>query len=141
MTENVLIQKETAKKVVKAFEVIIETIKTPGLINVDYQDFLTLIRTSDGAMMFGKGKGEGKNRVQKAVSEALKTPENVDLLKASGALINVRGGPDMTVEEARIAIEEIHKKVNPEATTVWGASIVPELKGAVEITSIFFGIK
>lgn len=141
MTENVLIPKEKAKNVAKILEAIMETNKETALVNIDYEDWLTLLQGSDGAIMFGKGKGEGKDRISKALNEALKPPENIDLLNSSGAIITVRGGPSMTVEEAKVAIEETHKKVNPEATIIWGASIDPKLKDTVEVFSIFFGVK
>ncbi|MEW6070716.1 MAG: cell division protein FtsZ, partial [Candidatus Thermoplasmatota archaeon] len=59
---------------------------------------------------------------------------------ATGALINVCGGTDMTTAEALTAVEEVHKKLNPEATIIWGASIDPNLKGSMRVMIVCTGV-
>ena len=67
--------------------------------------------------------------MEKAVAEAINSPLiDVDITGASGALINVTGGEDMTISEAEKCAEIIQSKINPNARIIWGASVDPALE-------------
>ncbi len=119
---------------------IIEMMTKPGLINVDYADLKTIMRNG-GVAMIGLGESDGDDRARKAVQQALSSPLlDVDITNATGALINVCGGPDMTVAEAQTVVEEVHKKLSPEARIIWGASIDPALEHTIRVMIVVTGV-
>ncbi|MHA1607613.1 MAG: cell division protein FtsZ [Candidatus Freyarchaeota archaeon] len=119
---------------------ITETISVPSLINLDYADVQSVLRNG-GVAMVGIGEGEGENRVEKAVKNALDSPLlDVDITGASGALIHVTGGPDMTLTEATRAGELITEKMVDDALVIWGARVDPNLTGIIRIILILTGV-
>ncbi len=119
---------------------IIEMMTKPGLINVDFADLKTIMRNG-GVAMIGLGESDGDDRARKAIQQALSSPLlDVDITNATGALINVCGGPDMTVAEAQAVVEEVHKKVNPEARIIWGTSIDPALENTMRVMIVVTGV-
>lgn len=124
----------------RSIKSIVEMMTKPGLINVDYADLKTIMRNG-GVAMISLGESDGDDRARKAVQQALSSPLlDVDITNATGALINVCGGPDMTVAEAQAVVEEVHKKVSPEATIIWGASIDPALEHSIRVMIVVTGI-
>jgi len=112
---------------------ITETMTKPGLINVDFADLKTIMKNG-GVAMIGLGESDAEDRVQKATQQALASPLlDVDITSVSGALVNVSGGPDMTIAEAQQVVEEVHKKINPEATIIWSASTCPALERTMRV--------
>lgn len=130
-----------------ADEILMRSIKSttemmtkPGLINVDYADLKTIMKNG-GVAMIGLGESDADDRAAKAINQALASPLlDVDITNASGALVNVSGGPDMTVSEAQQVVEEVHKKINPEATIIWGASIDPSLEHRIRVMIVVTGV-
>lgn len=119
---------------------ITETISLPSLINLDYADVQSVLKNG-GVAMVGIGEGEGENRVEKAVKSALDSPLlDVDITGASGALIHVTGGPDMTLTEATRAGELITEKMVDDAFVIWGARVDPSLIGTIRIILILTGV-
>ncbi|MEM4947833.1 MAG: cell division protein FtsZ [Candidatus Jordarchaeales archaeon] len=119
---------------------ITETISLPSLVNLDYADVQSVLRNG-GVAMVGIGEGEGENRVEKAVKSALDSPLlDVDITGASGALIHVTGGPDMTLTEATRAGELITEKMVDDALVIWGARVDPSLMGTIRIILILTGV-
>lgn len=124
----------------RSIKSITEMMTKPGLINVDYADLKTIMKNG-GVAMIGLGESDAEDRAQKAIQQALASPLlDVDITNATGALINVCGGPDMTVAEAQAVVEEVHKKVNPEATIIWGASIDPALEHSMRVMIVCTGV-
>ena len=77
-----------------------------------------------------------------AVESAINSPLlDVDISNAKGALISVSGGPDMTVSEAQMAVEEVRNRINRDARIIWGARIEPELAGYVKVMIILTGVE
>jgi cell division protein FtsZ len=92
--------------------------------------------------MIGMGEGEDDDKVEKAVSEAINSPLiDVDITGASGALINVTGGEDMTISEAEKCAEIIQGKINPNARIIWGASVDPALENRIRVMVVITGVK
>ncbi len=120
---------------------ITEMITKPGLINLDFADLKTIMKQG-GVAMIGMGESDSENRSVEAVNEALSSPLlDVDISEASGALVNVIGGEDMTIKEAEGVVEEIYSRINPDATIIWGAGIDPSLKGTIKVMVVLTGVK
>jgi cell division protein FtsZ len=135
-----------------ADEVLMESIKglteiitKPGLVNLDFNDVMTIMKNG-GVAMIGMGESDGKGvrgeRIEAAVSQALDSPllGDIDLSTARGALIRVTGGPDMTVTEAEKAAELVNERINPNARIIWGCSVDPELSGMVRVMVVLTGV-
>ena len=137
-----------------ADEVLMESIKglteiitRPGLVNLDFNDVMTIMKNGGVAMI---GMGEATNRTQTkgdridaAVQQALESPllGDIDLSTARGALIRVTGGNDMTVSEAEKAAELVSARINPSARIIWGCSVDPGLNGLVRTMVVLTGVK
>lgn len=120
---------------------LIETITVPSLINLDYAD-LRAIATNSGIASIGVGSSNTKNRVSEAVNQAINNPLlEVDYDGATGALINIQGGPEMTLEEVNNAIKMITQKMDKDANVIFGAKIDEKLKGQFIVMSIITGLK
>jgi cell division protein FtsZ len=95
-----------------------------------------------GVAMIGLGEGEDDERVDQAVDQAINSPLiDVDISGASGALVNVTGGEDMTVTEAERVAEIIQSRVSPNARIIWGAAIDPTLDDKVRVMVVITGVK
>ena len=136
-----------------ADEVLMESIKglteimtKPGLVNLDFNDVMTIMKNG-GVAMIGMGEADNKTsrkeRVDAAVDQALESPllGEIDLTAARGALIRVVGGPDMTVSEAEKAAEIVNDRINPNARIIWGCSVDPALEGTMRVMVVLTGVK
>ena len=120
---------------------ITEMITMPGLVNLDFADLKTVMKRG-GVAMIGLGEAEGENKAVNAVIEALNSPLlDVDVSEATGALVNVTGGEDMTIAEAERVVEEIYSRVDPNARIIWGTTIDPELKRNIRAMLVITGVK
>jgi cell division protein FtsZ len=120
---------------------ITEMITKPGLVNLDFADLKTVMRRG-GVAMIGLGEAEGENKAVNAVVEALNSPLlEVDISEATGALVNVTGGEDMTISEAERVVEEIYSRVDPNARIIWGTTIDVELKRNIRAMLVITGVK
>ena len=120
---------------------ITEMITMPGLVNLDFADLRTVMKRG-GVAMIGLGEAEGENKAINAVSEALNSPLlEVDISEATGALVNVTGGDDMTISEAEMVVEEIYGKIDPNARIIWGTTIDPSLKRSIRAMLVITGVK
>ena len=120
---------------------ITEMITMPGLVNLDFADLKTVMKRG-GVAMIGLGQAEGENKAVNAVVEALNSPLlEVDISEATGALVNVTGGEDMTISEAERVVEEIYSRVDPNARIIWGTTIDPTLKRNIRAMLVITGVK
>ena len=120
---------------------ITEMITKPGLVNLDFADLKTVMKRG-GVAMIGLGEAEGENKAVNAVVEALNSPLlEVDISQATGALVNVTGGEDMTISEAERVVEEIYSRVDPNARIIWGTTIDPALKRNIRAMLVITGVK
>lgn len=120
---------------------ITEMITKPGLVNLDFADLKTVMKRG-GVAMIGLGEAEGENKAVNAVVEALNSPLlEVDISEATGALVNVTGGEDMTISEAEQVVEEIYSRVDPNARIIWGTTVNPELKRSIRAMLVITGVK
>ncbi|AIY89275.1 cell division protein FtsZ [Geoglobus acetivorans] len=125
----------------RAVKGITELITKPALINLDFADVRTVMEKG-GVAMIGLGEASGEDKASESVRKALKSPLlDVDITGAKAALVNVTGGPDMTIEEAESIVEEIYSKIDPDARIIWGAMIDPSLENTIRTLVIVTGVK
>ena len=119
---------------------IASLITSTGIINVDFADVRTVMQNG-GAALMGTGIGSGENRALEAAQQAISSPllDNVSINGASGVLINILGGDDLSLGEAAQISEIIHDAVGDDAQIIFGAGNDPKLKGEVRVTVIATG--
>jgi cell division protein FtsZ len=119
---------------------IAELITTPGLINVDFADVRTIMREMGDALM-GSGVATGENRAVEAAHAAISSPllEGVSIAGAQGVLVNVTGGPTMSLVEVDEAVSVIHESAGDEANVIMGAVIDENLNDEMMVTVIATG--
>ncbi|NTV23282.1 MAG: cell division protein FtsZ [Nanoarchaeota archaeon] len=120
---------------------IVETIALPSLVNLDYAD-VKAIMTNGGVAAIGVGASDTNNRVEEAVKGALANPLlDINYEGATGALIHVCGGPDMTLEEINRVGELVTESLDEDANVIWGARIADDMKGKITVMTIVTGVK
>ncbi len=119
---------------------ISELITIPGLINVDFADVRTIMREMGDALM-GSGSATGENRSIEAAHAAISSPllEGVSIAGAQGVLVNVTGGPTMSLVEVDEAVSVIHEAAGEEANVIMGAVIDENLGEEMLVTVIATG--
>ena len=119
---------------------ISELITVPGLINVDFADVRTIMREMGDAIM-GSGVASGENRAIEAAHAAISSPllEGVSISGALGVLVNVTGGPTMSLVEVDEAVSVIHEAAGEEANVILGAVIDENLSDEMMVTVIATG--
>jgi cell division protein FtsZ len=119
---------------------IVETIAVPSLVNLDFAD-VKAIMTGGGVAAIGVGASDTKNRVDEAVRGALSNPLlDIEYAGATGAIIHIHGGPDLTLEETKMVGESITKEMDPDANVIWGARISDDMKGKLVVMTIITGV-
>jgi len=120
---------------------ITETISQPSLVNMDYADVRTIMKAG-GVATIGVGESDAQNRAEEAITKALSHPLlDIDYSGAKGALIQIIGGDDMTLEEINAIGEAVSQHMDPEAPVMWGARILPEYSGKIQVITIITGVK
>jgi len=126
---------------VNAVKGIAELITKPGLVNLDFAD-IRAVMGSGGIAMIGMGESDTENRAMEAVEKALSNPLlDVDIENATGALVNVAGGADITIKECQQIVEGVSTKINPNAKIIWGAQIIKELGDTIRTMLIITGVQ
>ena len=119
---------------------IAELVTRAGLVNLDFAD-IKAVMGNGGVSMIGVGESDSENRAVEAVEKAIHNPLlDVDITGANGALINVSGGPDMTLEEARKVVETVSSKLADDARIIWGAQISDDLTNTIRALLIVTGV-
>ncbi|MEM5819470.1 MAG: cell division protein FtsZ [Candidatus Aenigmatarchaeota archaeon] len=120
---------------------IVETITVPSLVNLDFAD-VKAIMSCGGVSAICVGESDSQSRIKDAVIKAINHPLlEVDYSGALGALIHVICGPDCTLAEINEAGEMISKRLSQDAQVIWGARVLPEMTGKVQIIAIITGVK
>lgn len=119
---------------------VTELISQPSLVNLDYADVKAIMH-SGGFATIGVGYSDTNNRAREAVEMALRHPLlDVDYEGATGALIQVIGGDDITLDEINLIGETVSDRMDPDATVMWGARVLPEFKRKLEVITIITGV-
>jgi cell division protein FtsZ len=120
---------------------IVETIAVPSLVNLDYAD-VKAIMTNGGVACIGVGASDTNNRVEESVNGALSNPLlDINYKGATGALIHVSGGPDMTLDEINRVGELVTEAMDEDANVIWGARVSENMKGKITVMTIITGVK
>ena len=120
---------------------IVETIAVPSLVNLDYAD-VKAIMTNGGVAVIGVGASDTNNRVDEAVKGALSNPLlDISYEGATGALIHIAGGNDMTLEEINRIGELVTESLDDDANVIWGARIGDDMAGRLTVMTIITGVQ
>lgn len=120
---------------------VTDLITMPGLVNLDFADIRTIM-TKMGKAMMGTGEASGENRAVIACEEAVSNPllDDISIKGAKGVLVNMTGGPDMTLFEADMAVNAIKKEVDENANIIFGSAFDENMKGKIRISVVATGI-
>ena len=118
---------------------ICDLIGITGIVNLDFSDVKTIMKDAGMAHM-GVGYGTGEDKAVEAVTEAVKSPLLETSIKgATGVIINITGGEDLSLFEINKAAEIAREEADPDANVIFGAAIDPSLEDSVKITIIATG--
>ncbi|MCD6478475.1 MAG: cell division protein FtsZ [Candidatus Diapherotrites archaeon] len=119
---------------------ITETITQPSLINLDYAD-VRAVMSNKGLSVIAVGESKSVDRVNEVVEDTLKNSLlDVNIEGATGALIHITGGPELTLGEANAVGELLTERIDPKAQVIWGARVDPTFENKLEVISIFTGV-
>jgi cell division protein FtsZ len=120
---------------------ITELVTTTGLVNLDFAD-IKAVMVDGGVSLIGLGESDSNQRAIDAVEKAIQNPLlDVDIAGATGALVNIIGGPDMSLDECKMIIESVGNKLNPEAKLIWGAQLADDMDKSIRVLLVVTGVK
>jgi cell division protein FtsZ len=120
---------------------ISELVTKPGLVNLDFADIRTIMG-SGGVALIGVGESSSKDRAVEAVHKAIHNPLlDVSIAGATGALINVAGNNNLTLEEAQSVVTAISSQLDDEARIIWGTQIDDDLGQMLRVMIVVTGVK
>lgn len=120
---------------------ITELVTKAGLVNLDFADIRAVMQNG-GVAMIGVGESDSQDRAKEAVDKAIENPLlDVDVSTAEGALINIVGGPDLSLDEARKVIESVNQRINPQAKIIWGAQLSEDMGRTLRVLLILTGVR
>jgi len=120
---------------------IAELVTRAGLVNLDFAD-IRAVMSGGGVALIGVGESDSTNRALEAVDKAMNNPlVAVDITGSTGALINIAGSKDFTLNEAKTVVEMISSKMSPDAKIIWGAQIYEDLARTLRVTLVITGVK
>jgi len=124
----------------QAVQGISDLITVPGLINLDFADVKSIMEGMGMALM-GAGRARGENRAIEATQQAISSPllEEATIQGAKGVLINITGGPDLTLYEVNVAATIIRESADEDANIIFGAVIDESMHDEMKITVIATG--
>lgn len=126
----------------QAIQGIADVITTAGHVNVDFADVRTVM-TFTGRAVMGMGVARGPNRAQEAAQKAINSPllEDGSVTGARGVLLNITGGPNLTLHEVGEAASIIQDSADPQANIIVGQVINPEIKEDLIVTVVATGFE
>ena len=132
--------KRADEVLLNAVQGISDLIQYHGYINVDFADVKTIM-SDKGLALMGTGRAAGSSARSSAMQQAISSPllEDVSIDGATGLLINITGGRDMTLQEVNEALTLVHDAADSEAEIIFGSLIDEEINDEVKITIIATG--
>jgi cell division protein FtsZ len=119
---------------------ITDMITQSGLVNLDFSDVKTVMENG-GVAVIGMGESSSNSKATDSLNSALQSPLlDVDISTANSVLVNVTGGPNMTIEEAEGVVEELHNRVDPDARIIWGTSINEDFNDKIQTMIVVTGV-
>ncbi len=120
---------------------IAELVTRTGLVNLDFAD-IKAVMGNGGVALIGVGESDADNRAIQSVEKAINNPLlDADINGATGALINVCGGDNMTLDEARQIVEMVSSKLDEDARIIWGAQISSDMENTIRTMLIVTGVR
>jgi len=120
---------------------ISETITEPSLINIDYADVRAIMSKGGVAEML-VGESKQQNKSESVVRECLSNPMlDVDYRGATGSLIHITGGSDLTLQDAEEIATSLTYELDPHADVIWGARVRNDMEGKVRVMAIMTGVQ
>jgi len=125
---------------------ITEMVTKPGLVNLDFADVRTILKDG-GSAMIGLGSSNKDTamgeRSRESVEKAIQSPLlDCDVSSAKGALINIIGSRDMTLEESEEIVRIVSERIDPNAEIIWGAQIDDSLdRNVIQTLLILSGVR
>src|SRR5881296_2967156 len=115
-------------------------ITVTGIVNVDFADVRTVMQNG-GAAIMGTGMGRGENRAMEAVQQAISSPllDNISITGATGVLINITGGEDLTLGEVTQISDVVKDAAGEDAEIIFGTVNDPAMHGEIRVTVIATG--
>ena len=125
----------------QAVQGISELITEPGLINVDFAHIRRLMKLGGGALM-SIGYGQGEDKANKAIDQALHHPllESIELEHSAGIIANFTGGPDLTLYEVQSALSGLQEQASSQTEIVMGVLNDDRMEDRVQVTLIITGL-
>ena len=126
----------------QAVQGISDLITIHGEVNLDFADVRTIMRGM-GMALLGTGVASGERRAVEAAQRAISSPllEDASIDGAKGVLINITGGPDITLDEVAEASSIIHDAADPDANIIWGTVTDPNMTDQIKVTVIATGFR
>lgn len=120
---------------------VAELVTKAGLVNLDFADIKAVMK-GGGVALIGVGESETENRAVEAVEKAITNPLlDADITGANGALINVVGGENMTLDEARKIVQAVSERLDDDARVIWGAQIYKDMESTIRTMLIVTGVQ
>lgn len=120
---------------------ISETITEPSLINIDYADVRAIMSKGGVAVML-VGESKQQNKAESVVRECLSNPMlDIDYRGATGSLIHITGGTDLTLQDAEEVATSLTYELDPHADVIWGARVRADMEGKIRVLAIMTGVK
>jgi cell division protein FtsZ len=120
---------------------ISETITEPSLINIDYADVRAIMSKGGVAVML-VGESKQQNKAESVVRECLSNPMlDIDYRGATGSLIHITGGSDLTLTDAEEIATSLTYELDPHADVIWGARVRNDMEGKVRVLAIMTGVQ
>jgi cell division protein FtsZ len=120
---------------------VAELVTKTGLVNLDFAD-VKAVMLNGGVSLIGMGESDSARRAEEAIEKAISNPLlDVDISNGTGALINIIGGNDMSLDEARTIIAYVGERLSPDAKMIWGAQISPEMEKSIRVMIIITGVR
>ena len=118
---------------------IVSLIQRPGLIRIGFDDLLTALKSPSGRCVFGFGESDSDNRAHDALTQALKNPlmdRGRMLADASHVLVQVSGGPGMTLTEVEILMQDLGKHIHDDTQIIFGTAVDSRMGNRLSVTLI-----
>jgi cell division protein FtsZ len=118
---------------------IVNLVQRPGLIRIGFDDLVAALRSPNGRCLFGFGESDTENRAHDALAQALKSPlmdRGRTLADAARVLVQVAGGPNMTLSEVEIVMKELDRHVSDETQILFGTAVDGRLGDRLSVTII-----
>jgi cell division protein FtsZ len=118
---------------------IVNLVQRPGLIRIGFDDLVAALRSRNGRCLFGFGESDSDNRAHDALAQALKSPlmdRGRTLADAARVLVQVAGGPGMTLSEVEIVMKELDRHVSDDTQILFGTAVDGRLGDRLSVTII-----